>query len=82
MASARCSLVYLEQILIYSLFHLVRYILQRFGADDESPAAAWERQQRRIKDAILQAQQADCRDGLRPAAIPVARPNRSQRRRY
>jgi hypothetical protein len=68
--------------MIHSLFYLVQYVLQRFGPDDESPAAAWERQKRRIKDAILQARQADSRDGLRPAAIPIARPHRSQRRRY
>jgi hypothetical protein len=67
--------------MIHSLFYLVQYVLQRFGPDDESPAVAWERQQRRFKDAILQARQANDRDGLRPAAIPVARPHRSQRRR-
>jgi hypothetical protein len=71
-----------EEIVMYSLFYLVQYMLQRLGPDDESPAAAWERQQRRLKDAILQAQQANRRDGLRPVAIPVARPQGSQRRRY
>jgi len=68
-----------EEILMYSLFYLAQYMLQRFGPDDESSAAAWERQQRRFKEAILKAQQANRPDGLRPAVIPV---ERSQRRRY
>jgi hypothetical protein len=71
-----------EAILMYSLFWLVQNLLQRLGPDDESPAAAWERQQRRIKEAILQAQQANRHDGLRPAAMPFARQHRLKRRRY